>query len=291
MAEGNNWTRVSSLPANFDLDLLVLALNRSNISYRLTERGKDHELWLENADQLGDIEKLVAQIKNMTAVSKVLEEAQSSSAHSKWLYLSLVPVTVITLILGVLGQLVVSYFPEQIHWFTFVDFKLANGGRPEFIAIEETFAAGEYWRFFTPVFLHFGLFHVVFNSLWLWEFGRRVERVTGRISYLVLILALASGSNAGQYLWSGAVLFGGLSGVVYGLIGYVWIRNRIAPQPLLNVAPGVIYVMLGWLLVCLLGIVDLFIQGGVANGAHVSGLLIGMLAGALAARQKPQVNA
>ena len=40
-------------------------------------------------------------------------------------------------------------------------------------------------------------------------------------------------------------------------------------------------------IICLFGIVDMFIQGGVANGAHVSGLLIGMLAGALAGLRKP----
>ncbi|MBQ0720375.1 MAG: rhomboid family intramembrane serine protease [Gammaproteobacteria bacterium] len=287
MADGDNWVLASSLAAGFDLDLLVLALNRNNIRYRLIERDEGHELWLDKGQRLADVQQLIGQIQKMTVVAKTLDAGTAKGAASARLYFTRVPVTLITLILGVLGYFVVSYLPDFVHWLTFVDFTLANGNGPQFIPVEKTFAAAEYWRFVTPAFLHFGIFHVVFNSLWLWEFGRRVELVAGRSAYLVLMLALASGSNAGQYLWDGPVLFGGLSGVVYGLVGYVWIRNKVAPNPLLNVQPGIIYMLIGWLLICLFGIVDMFIHGGVANGAHVSGLLIGMLAGALGGRLKP----
>ncbi|MEZ0123262.1 MAG: rhomboid family intramembrane serine protease [Candidatus Reddybacter sp.] len=284
MTEGDNWVLASHLATGFDLDLLVLALNRNNITYRLVEQGEGHELWLDKGQRQADAQQLIAQIEKMAVVNKALNTGRPKAVGSMWR----VPVTLITLILGVLGFFLVSYQPGIIHLLTFVDFTLANGQGPQFVPVEKTFAAGEYWRFVTPAFLHFGIFHVVFNSLWLWEFGRRVELLSGRAAYLVLMLALASGSNTGQYLWDGPVLFGGLSGVVYGLVGYVWIRNRIAPTPLLNVQPGIIYMLIGWLLICLFGIVDVFIQGGVANGAHVSGLLIGMLAGALAGRQKSQ---
>ena len=288
MADGKNWTLGSNLAAGFDLDLLVLGLNRNNITYRLVEKGEEHELWLDGPERQADARQLIAQIQKMTVVSTALDASTARGAESAALYFTRVPVTIITLILGVLGYLAVSYFPDTVHLITFVDFTLPNGRGPQFIPIEKTFSEGEYWRFVTPAFLHFGIFHVVFNSLWLWEFGRRVELLSGRSAYLVLMLALASGSNAGQYLWDGPVLFGGLSGVVYGLVGYVWIRHKVAPNPLLNVQPGIIYMLIGWLLICLFGIVDVFINGGVANGAHVSGLLIGMAAGALAGRQAPK---
>ncbi len=287
MPENDNWVLASNLASGFDLDLLVLALNRNNIAYRLIEQGGSHELWLDKEQHLSDVEQLIGQIQKMAVVEKALKSDKPKGAESLRFYFTRVPVTLITLLLGICGFFLVSYLPNSVHLLTFVDFNLANGKGPQFVPVEETFAAGEYWRFVTPAFLHFGIFHVVFNSLWLWEFGRRVELVSGRSAYLVLMLALASVSNAGQYLWDGPVLFGGLSGVVYGLVGYVWIRNRVAPNPLLNVQPGIIYMLIGWLLICLFGIVDVFINGGVANGAHVSGLLIGMLAGALAGRQKP----
>ena len=287
MAESDGWVSAGTLTAGFDLDLLVLALNRNNIVYRLVEQGEGHELWLDKGRRQADVQQLIAQIQEMAVVENALNTGKPEGADSLRFYFTRVPVTLITLILGVLGFFLVSYKQDVVHLLTFVDFTLVNGKGPQFVPVEETFASGEYWRFVTPAFLHFGIFHVVFNSLWLWEFGRRVELVSGRSAYLVLMLTLASGSNAGQYLWDGPVLFGGLSGVVYGLVGYVWIRNRIAPQPVLNVQPGIIYMLIGWLLVCLFGIVDVFINGGVATGAHVSGLLIGMLAGALAGRQKP----
>lgn len=287
MSDTDNWVLAANLEAGFDLDLLVLGLNRNNIAYRLVEQGEGHELWLDKAQRQADVQELIAKIEKMAVVEKALNTSRPKGAASLRLYFTRVPVTLVTLLLGVLGFCLVSYQPTIVHWLTFVDFTLANGNGPQFIPIEITFAAGEYWRFVTPAFLHFGIFHVVFNSLWLWEFGRRIELLSGRSAYLVLMLALASGSNAGQYLWDGPVLFGGLSGVVYGLVGYVWVRHRIAPNPLLNVQPGIIYMLIGWLLICLFGIVDVFIRGGVANGAHVSGLLIGMLAGALAGRQKP----
>ena len=287
MPENDNWVLASNLASGFDLDLLVLALNRNNIAYRLIEQGGSHELWLDKEQQLSDVEQLIGQIQKMAVVEKALKSDKPKGAEALRFYFTRVPVTLMTLLLGICGFFLVSYLPNSVHLLTFVDFNLANGKGPQFVPVEETFAAGEYWRFVTPAFLHFGIFHVVFNSLWLWEFGRRVELVSGRSAYLVLMLALASVSNAGQYLWDGPVLFGGLSGVVYGLVGYVWIRNRVAPNPLLNVQPGIIYMLIGWLLICLFGIVDVFINGGVANGAHVSGLLIGMLAGALAGRQKP----
>ena len=287
MSADDNWVLASNLAAGFDLDLLVLALNRNNIVYRLIEQGGSHELWLDKEQQLGDVQQLIGQIQKMTVVEKALKSDKPKGADSLRFYFTRVPVTLMTLLLGVCGFFLVSYLPSSVHLLTFVDFTQVNGRGAQFVPVEETFTAGEYWRFVTPAFLHFGIFHVVFNSLWLWEFGRRVELVSGRSAYLVLMLALASGSNAGQYLWDGPVLFGGLSGVVYGLVGYVWIRNRVAPNPLLNVQPGIIYMLIGWLLICLFGIVDMFINGGVANGAHVSGLLIGMLAGALAGRQKP----
>lgn len=287
MTEDENWVLAGNLGPGFDLDLLVLALNRNHIVYRLVEQGAGHELWLDKSQSQADVQQLISQIQKMSVVEKALNTEKPKGLDSLHLYFSRVPVTLMTLLLGVLGFFLVSYRPDMVHLLTFVDFTLVNGSGPQFVPVEKTFAAGEYWRFVTPAFLHFGIFHVVFNSLWLWEFGRRVELISGRSAYLVLMLALASGSNAGQYLWDGPVLFGGLSGVVYGLVGYVWIRNRIAPTPLLNVQPGIIYMLIGWLFICLFGIVDLFMNGGVANGAHVSGLLIGMLAGALAGRQKP----
>ena len=73
--------------------------------------------------------------------------------------------------------------------------------------------------------------------------------------------------------------FGGMSGVIYGLLGYIWIRNLLAPHPLIALPKELIIFMIGWLFVCMTGILDVLLGVGIANAAHATGLLIGMLLG------------
>ena len=68
----------------------------------------------------------------------------------------------------------------------------------------------------------------------------------GSLHLLLVVLVTALISNAGQYLWEGPSLFGGLSGVLYGLLGYLWVFNRLAPAPVLALPKGVIGFMLAW---------------------------------------------
>lgn len=200
------------------------------------------------------------------------------------------PLVMTVLALGVLGALVVSFAPRWVHLFTFQGFVIFDDGELRMEPLDAALERREYWRLLTPVFLHFGIFHILFNALWIWEFGRRIEGLAGRGNFLLIFLVTAVGSNVGQQLWQPDELFGGLSGVVYGLLGYLWLRHWLAPQPLSQLTPGILPLMLIWLLLCLSGVVDWFISGGIANGAHVAGLLIGIALGAaagVAARKRP----
>lgn len=89
-------------------------------------------------------------------------------------------------------------------------------------------------------------------------------------------------SNVAQFIWGGSSLFGGLSGVLYGLLGYCWIYQRLAPTPAYQLPPGVLVMMLVWLLLCISGLVSAMGFGAIANAAHVGGLLIGCLTGLVA---------
>ena len=138
---------------------------------------------------------------------------------------------------------------------------------------------GQYWNVITPIFLHFGLMHLVFNCLWLALLGGRVERLYGSMHLLLLVLVSGAISNLIQYSWQGSAYFGGMSGVVYALLGYIWIKGQFVSQPELQLPPGILGFMLIWLLVGMTGVLKLLLGIGVANGAHVGGLLIGMLLG------------
>jgi len=132
--------------------------------------------------------------------------------------------------------------------------------------------SGQVWRVFTPVFLHFHLLHIGFNGVAMWVLGSVLERRVGSAHVLVLVLVIGVGSNLAEYYSSGP-WFGGLSGVVYGVLGYFWIQGHCNPRFGLRLHNQVIYVMLGWFVLCWVGIIP-----NVANWAHTAGLGLGMAA-------------
>ena len=176
------------------------------------------------------------------------------------------PISSVLVALSFLGAFLV-YIDPQFDFLYVLTFKrFAN------------FAITEPWRLITPVFLHFGILHVLFNSLWMWDLGRRLEILLGTKGYLIFFVVTAIASNSAQSLWSGSSNFGGMSGVVYALIGFIMVSHRLSPHRLTAVSPGVIVFMLGWLVLCMTGVLDYVVGGGVANAAHVGGLVSGCVA-------------
>jgi len=126
------------------------------------------------------------------------------------------------------------------------------------------------WRLFTPALLHFSVLHIVFNLLWWWYLGGQIENKISTSKLFVLFILASSLPNLLQYFMTGPA-FGGLSGVVYGLLGYFWILGKYNPQAGLSLPPAYIGFMLVWLVA---GFFDL-LGVPVANGAHLGGLLVG----------------
>ena len=128
---------------------------------------------------------------------------------------------------------------------------------------------GQVWRLVTPIFLHFGFMHLLFNMWWLFDLGTLIERRLGLLWYALLILAIAIPSNFAQFNMAGPN-FGGMSGVVYGLFGYAWVRGRLDPTCGLHLRPDVAFWLMAWFVLCALGMI-----GNVANWAHGGGLAMG----------------
>jgi GlpG protein len=128
---------------------------------------------------------------------------------------------------------------------------------------------GELWRLFTPIFLHMGWLHILFNMLWLRDLGSMVEGRQNSVVLGLLVLVFAAGSNLAQYFLEGPA-FGGMSGVVYGLLGYIWIRGKLDPGSGLYLNQPTVIMMLLWMVVGFSGAMHM------ANWAHLGGLVLGM---------------
>ncbi len=142
---------------------------------------------------------------------------------------------------------------------------------------------GQIWRLVTPILLHpGGIWHLVFNMLWLWQLGGIIESRRSKLTLAGVLLLTAVLSNLAQAImpldlpapltpFSGNPIFGGMSGVVYGLLGYLWVTGRLDPGSGIFLHPNTVMLMIGWACLCLTGFL-----GPVANTAHFAGLFVGM---------------
>ena len=140
--------------------------------------------------------------------------------------------------------------------------------------------SGQLWRLVTPIFLHFGLLHLVFNMLWLYQLGGVLEIRQGRGFFVGLIILLAISSNLAQYLHTGPN-FGGMSGVVYGLLGYFWQQGVWNPRFGMRLEQPIVIMMAAWFVLCWLGVF-----GAIANTAHTVGLGLGLIIGFMLGRRQ-----
>lgn len=143
--------------------------------------------------------------------------------------------------------------------------------------------SGQWWRVATPMFLHFSLIHLLFNMLWLWDLGRRISFLLGPIALLGLVLGSAILSNGAQAWVTSSPLFGGMSGVVYALLGFCWIWDKLNPKYHFRLPSGLIWFMLAWLALGYSGLLDTLLGVSIANTAHAGGLVCGIVAALLTA--------
>ncbi|MEW6484333.1 rhomboid family intramembrane serine protease GlpG [Tatumella sp. UCD-D_suzukii] len=127
------------------------------------------------------------------------------------------------------------------------------------------------WRWVSHIFLHFSLLHIVFNLLWWWYLGGAVEKRlgSGKLFVITVISALLSGWMQAKF---SGIWFGGLSGVVYALMGYCWLRGERDPQSGVYLERGLIVFSILWLVVGYYGLFGM----DIANMAHFTGLLVGL---------------
>ena len=163
---------------------------------------------------------------------------------------------------------------------TFIKIDLGSykNGYVSFNSLETTYMQNnEWWRLITPMFIHFSLTHLVFNCLWIYVLGSKIEQIDGHITFINLVIFSSIISNLAQHFFGESALFGGLSGVIYGLLGYCMIIEIDTKQERYDLPPALYLFMLIWLILGFLGILNLFGFGNVANYAHLGGLISGII--------------
>ncbi|HIG42407.1 MAG: rhomboid family intramembrane serine protease [bacterium] len=274
------------IPRDIDLSLFTRFLHQSGVWHRIAESGDMQVIRVESEE---DKVRVISLYGQFSSGAFSLKEGRSKPEASRnpligqllgsplTLTLILVNIICFPITRGVDDGNLSSWF----YIFSFLNFEVI-GGQAYFADLNYTFSSHQYWRLFTPMLLHFGWLHIVFNLLWVWEIGRRIERVCGASILLLVTLVSSLCANMLQYWMLGASFFGGMSGVVYGLLGFSLVWSGMVRSRNLGVRKAIYVAMLGFLVIGFTGAFDLLGLGDLANGAHLGGLLAGLLVGGLA---------
>ena len=147
-------------------------------------------------------------------------------------------------------------------------------------------AQGQWWRFITPMFIHIGMLHFIFNSYALWIVGPQVEKLYGTARFVILFVLTGVAGVYASYYYHPETPSAGASGAIFGLFGVLLVfgiryRNSIPAAFKRAVGTGVLPVI----------VINLFIgfmlPHVVDNSAHVAGLLSGVLLAAIVPFHRP----
>lgn len=253
--------------------VLIDYLNHNGIqaSYGRIEDEFPHAVFLQDADDVERAREIAAEFIENPFDRKYQQAAWQHGQHvdiasstgsgvfaSTFALLS-TPVTATVLVIALL-----TFFASILGFFGTVRSVM------QIMPVNELMQNGQWWRLITPAFIHFSGLHLVFNVVWWVYLGRQIEQRFGISTLLTIFLVTALISNVGQLMASGPY-FGGLSGVVYGLLGVVWVVGWLRPGWGLHLPKPVIGFMLIWLL---LGYTDV-LWVNMANTAHTLGLMSG----------------
>lgn len=130
---------------------------------------------------------------------------------------------------------------------------------------------GEVWRLFTAAFLHGGILHLACNMYSLYAVGTQVERIYGKVKYIIIYILSALGASVLSYLLAPRSLSVGASGAIFGVLGAILVfvikeKNKLSKGALGNI-----------LSVIALNLYIGFTIPNIDNYAHIGGLIVGII--------------
>lgn len=269
---------VIRLPSGVDTQELRKALWHYRIGHRITDEADGPLLWVADPRQHEELNALVGRWERGEPLILDRPATRKRTTGNLLTLLRGVPVTVLSIAISLAIFALTEMFGDVIVMALTIVPVGIEGNQLVYGNLTQALTSGQVWRLLSPAFLHFGLMHLIFNLMWLWYFGRQIEALQGSRTMLLMLLIAGIGANLAQYV-TGTVLFGGMSGVVYALLGHVWLMSRRVPHSGFFVPQMLVVFMLGWMVFTMTDLAGSVGFGNVANEAHLGGLLVGLVTG------------
>jgi len=274
---------------------LADALYAERIPTTLREgQGDAHSLWVDDDDDVDAANAALAIFlqdpldprfqtlqKKAKEKRKAIATKEKKSRHKElkareafkkptigWLTGFLIGASVVVSLIAQFGE------SPQARVFDFAKLYSYPGGPIDLVfSLEKTYLQDhQWWRLLTPMLLHLSWLHLIFNMWWLKDLGTAVEHHESLWKLLAIVLVVNLLASFGEF-FIGSPRFGGFSGVVYGLFGYLWMRGRFDPTYPVRLPRSTVLWMMVWFILCFSGFMP------IANTAHAVGLVVGGLWG------------
>ena len=135
------------------------------------------------------------------------------------------------------------------------------------------------WTLVTSIFLHADFNHLLFNMFALFFFGSYLERLLGSNRFLIIFIAAGIVGNLGYLVTASNSMIPaiGASGAAYGLMGTLVILAPFMRVYVYGLLPVPLVVLTA--VFVFIDVAGLFSPSGIAHGAHLAGLIVGIVFG------------
>jgi len=137
--------------------------------------------------------------------------------------------------------------------------------------VNELIVLGEWWRLITPIFLHIGLTHIIFNGLVVYFLGAQLEMLIGHFRYFLLYLLSGIMGNAASFALSQSIS-AGASTAIFGLFAATIVLGKLYPYQ-----ASIQRLSRNYLVLIILNVVLGLFSTGIDNAGHIGGLVGGYL--------------
>ena len=272
---------IKAASLSLDIDLLSYSyfLRQHGLNHRIIEESGQQSVYVEYDRDVAFIQKSLEDFlrKQESLEQQNVKSPQVSNQAKKIaynLYLAFInsPATLSLVLLSIMVAVITS-LGNEVYRLNFLFYPvIATSSLGALFAdiVNLRIAVGT----LTPMFLHFGELHLIFNMLWLWYFGRQLEAIQPLWMFILLVVVTSFISNTTQYLAIEFNNFGGMSGVVYGLVGYTWVIHSLMPRSYLLINTNMFVFF-----VAALVLMEIIGSSWIATAAHVGGLISGLIIG------------